>query len=937
MDWRSCKIFKQDIAKFGVLVIFFGIFFVLEMIISSSLVSATWSNNSFNNSLSTEELVFTGNQNITRYLSVPSTINLLTNVFLNISGIRLDAFYTGLNHYFKLDETSGTNAENSHNGLYNATAVGNGIRWSSGILENGLELNGTDTSDQYLEMPNVFLKNYGNFTLSFWMNITDTSPLSMRIFNRNKTEASGITIHYGKNFGGVDVPEIRVNIEKNSTTTAIQSSGLINIADSGARWIHVVVIFNNDTSASSLYINGTLQTTSVNDNTLEPSCDSTKFGRNCASVENHFQGVIDEIGMWNRTLNSTEVDFLYNSGSARDYDEIIVSDYITNPVLEIGNLDGVYEWNSSGTFLTNNRTSNLASVLNSYFSGCSLVEGFCLVPFSFHSDTSGVLQYLDMTFDNIGFLENSQTFNSTTYETKTETFVLNLTYDSSEYDSLNPTANLIYNGTSYSATRSGIGDTITFYKSLTMPDISSQTNKSFYWQVALVNDSGTNYFNSTTQTQTINVASLTLCDDAGGTVVYLNFTFKDEETNTFINVTNDLTDFDYWIGDGSVTSSYLITNSTEHASYAFCFIPADTSIITDLLFKYASTGYPQRTFQYNNQVLSNSTTNQVLYLLGSDDGIYSSFQIVTSEGSPVSGAVVQIERQFSGTWTLVGQENSDSSGLVTFWLNSNYDHRITVSKSGYVTTSVTIRPTQSIYTIILSATGGGYTYNSSIDGVYYTKSPASGILSPGTYDFTFNVSAANGNMENCKLELTNSSGSVLASDTTACTSYGYLSITYTLSAGEDLYGKYYVDMGDGYILLEGDGNWKGLAANVTGKNTLRQFFEFLSDPSNFTENSEEEIRYEYTKFVAFFLILALIVAYANYKTNFDTINPGIFVFGLPFLILFISIAGSLGTSGKGFFFMNNATSWPFFDNYIIAFYSLLLGLGFYFAVSRREG
>ncbi|GAG85298.1 unnamed protein product, partial [marine sediment metagenome] len=165
-----------------------------------------------------------------------------------------------------------------------------------------------------------------------------------------------------------------------------------------------------------------------------------------------------------------------------------------------------------------------------------------------------------------------------------------------------------------------------------------------------------------------NLASLSLCGGAGGSVPYLNFTFKDEGDGSVINASNDLTDFDYWLSGGTVTQSYIVTNSTENPSYAFCFVPADRDVIVDLTFKYSSTGYPLRTSQYNDQTLTNATTNQVLYLLGTADGIYSTIQTTTSLGSPISGVTVVVERQFSGVWTIVEQGVSGTDGASTFWI-----------------------------------------------------------------------------------------------------------------------------------------------------------------------------------------------------------------------------------------------------------------------------
>ena len=126
-----------------------------------------------------------------------------------------------------------------------------------------------------------------------------------------------------------------------------------------------------------------------------------------------------------------------------------------------------------------------------------------------------------------------------------------------------------------------------------------------------------------------------------------------------INATADLATWNYWLGGGSVSKSLLFTNTTENPSYAFC-LNTNQTLHNNLTFQYASTGYPQRVHVRASD-LTNVTTNQVLYLLSSTDGIYSSIQVVDAAGASISGVIVQVERQFSGVWTLIGQDISDSA------------------------------------------------------------------------------------------------------------------------------------------------------------------------------------------------------------------------------------------------------------------------------------
>lgn len=98
-------------------------------------------------------------------------------------------------------------------------------------------------------------------------------------------------------------------------------------------------------------------------------------------------------------------------------------------------------------------------------------------------------------------LENSQTYNATTYESSYESFNINLSYDSSHYSAIS--AVLYYNNTAYPGTKTGSGDDLIFTTSVNVPQVSVISNKTFYWAFALTTSSGTNYFNSTSHNQTI--------------------------------------------------------------------------------------------------------------------------------------------------------------------------------------------------------------------------------------------------------------------------------------------------------------------------------------------------------------------------------------------------------------------------------------------------
>jgi hypothetical protein len=290
-------------------------------------------------------------------------------------------------------------------------------------------------------------------------------------------------------------------------------------------------------------------------------------------------------------------------------------------------------------------------------------------------------------------------------------------------------------------------------------------------------------------------------------------TFADESTLTPLNGSIDTSTWVYYLGDGTVTKSFIFANTSINPNYAFCF-NVNRTLHKTVELHYSLTGYPQRRWD-DTADLTNATTNKILYLLSSSVGLYSIYSVQNQFGTPVTGVYVTAERQISGVWYTLEQGTTDSAGTVTFWLNPNFDHRITFTKSGYTTQQVTIRPSSSTYTVTMTEPSSG-NYNSSLEGITWTYSSNSGqyssqgILLNGTnMSFWFNVTSNLSNIVSCKMELINNISGILNTTTDCTSSGGNLTLTYTMNC--DITTSYrlklYIDSGMGLNVVDADAYW----------------------------------------------------------------------------------------------------------------------------------
>lgn len=83
-----------------------------------------------------------------------------------------------------------------------------------------------------------------------------------------------------------------------------------------AGWFHVVGVY--DGTNVHIYINGSLEDSTPASGNITTSADNVYIGTRL-SAGNDFDGIIDEVGIWNRDLDSTDATTLWNGGAGLAY------------------------------------------------------------------------------------------------------------------------------------------------------------------------------------------------------------------------------------------------------------------------------------------------------------------------------------------------------------------------------------------------------------------------------------------------------------------------------------------------------------------------------------------------------------------------------------------------------------------------------------------
>jgi len=658
--------------------------------------------------------------------------------------------------YYKLDETSGTTADDAAetiDGIANDARIFTSS--VSGIINTGADF--TQGND-YINFGDIsWIDSTDSLTISAWIKFSDISGRDSVIVKSHGTGPDDTVFVLEKisaddfRFTVRDVDDITETVIIDATTYFYTSS-----------FTHIVATANSTTLA--IYVNGSLVNSTIRTggNTFNPNDRNLTFGRYGEYDGYYGDLVLDEVGLWNTDLSAEEANGLYNSGLGLAYGEEGITVILNSP-------EDNYE--------TINRTINFNCSVNNT-NGASQLENVSLLINGtiYQTNSSGAnnVDYLftetldkgswtwnceakdnesnsgtgiQRSFEIKDYVIESETHNTSTFETASEGFSINITANSSLTD-----VDLNYNGTEYDLTQSGS----IWSKTIQVP-LSNFGNLSYRYTLTY---EGAEY-NSSEYYQNVSATNFTQCGDISDD--FLNLTFKDEADLSAINASIPTSNFIYYLGDGTVNKTYTFQNSSDNTEYGFCSNVGGRTLYVDPYVQYKQgSSYPQRIWDVGVQNYTSTVTEQTLYLLSTADGIYVTFQVISASEQPISGVEVTGIRQIDGTTTTVAYGTTDAAGSVTFWLNPDFSHTFTFEKTGYDTETYSVIPTQSSYTITM----GGETAVEPdyIQGISYQVQPYGSFLDEDTnYNFNYTISSSYWTLESYGFDLYFGNGTLIAS------------------------------------------------------------------------------------------------------------------------------------------------------------------------------
>jgi hypothetical protein len=623
--------------------------------------------------------------------------------------------------YYKLDETTGDviDSQGTNDGTNNGATRG-----VTGKINNAFSfLDGdyvTILDESY--KPDVF-------TISLWYNMNDISGWVGDQLISKRQDSSNRFYLMLCNVG--EKNEYRLSFQGNGNSL-IKTFGNIekNV------WVHFVMVF--DEEEIRFYENGEKIYTVTKESTNGINWNGNWY---LGKEDSYYidDGDLDEVGIWDRTLSSTEVENLYNSGDGArpggtnnatttltktisdttlwnvqacdsDGDCSFASSNFTvtldsiAPTIAVSSGNGTQDYGS----LTQNHTinftatdSNLDScwinynstnrsvsctsgVLNSY--SFELVQDLYTATI-YANDTVGNLRASIVNWDYIFFEEGSD-FEDLVFETEFINFQMNIT---TSVNILTASGKLVYNGVENSVTGNCTLGKCVFEEGIDIPLVTSGVyqDRNFYWDLTLFD--GTTNYDLITDEKTQNTSRIYL-EECGGsfTTQTLNFTAYQETNLTMVNPFYIAGTFDFWLGSGNIKRNSSF-NKASTSNLSLCLSPVDRTIYSDAHIEYDYTDenitYIRRNYYLDNSSLTNTSQDIELLLLENSDSTSFIIEVKDQKLSPVEDAYVYIQRYYptDGTFRTVQVAKTDSNGeTIGFYKTETVNYKHLIIQDGVV-------------------------------------------------------------------------------------------------------------------------------------------------------------------------------------------------------------------------------------------------------------
>lgn len=389
----------------GVLIVFLLLSTILLSFLVAGVVEYVVT---FKNGLTEQDIDFNYLTNITRNIDVP--MYSYVNNFTFVLSKNTTLFNINLTHYYNFEQDVDTTlidqvgqADSTHNDTEDPNINGiDGYAWSFD----------RDAVGHYVAIPDdSFPNGTKQRTFNLWV-------------YPHKHSAQMTVWSYGTDFPNQLFQLIYYNVDGK---WRIQTSGVddssFNVSPSWDSWQMLTVTMN--ATRINLYVNGTLTNDRISYVASTHRSGDFAIGKAASGTANYYDGGIDELGVWNRSLSHSEVSDLYNDGVGLFYP---FATYISNNITVYLNNDSIYTYsgNLSDSPEVHINSTKINDIIKSKCDcfNCTISDRNCTIPIKIHAEVNDTLFLKDINLSYAYGIDNcTHSFNIPSNAT-----ALNLSY-----------------------------------------------------------------------------------------------------------------------------------------------------------------------------------------------------------------------------------------------------------------------------------------------------------------------------------------------------------------------------------------------------------------------------------------------------------------------------------------------------------------------------
>ncbi|MDP7179805.1 MAG: PQQ-binding-like beta-propeller repeat protein [Candidatus Woesearchaeota archaeon] len=171
---------------------------------------------------------------------------------------------------------------------YNGTALNGPVINSTGKYTGAIHFDG---DDDHLQIPTITFAN--DFAISFWWNINHDSKYRFAI----SEDSTGSSVKIGHNDDGSNFFVRVINGGSSDTSVSLPSEN---------EW-HYITVVRDSSDKVDLYIDDSTPTRLFSDAAQNGNSVWSVIGRGASDLGQYINGTLDELRIWNRTLNANQV------------------------------------------------------------------------------------------------------------------------------------------------------------------------------------------------------------------------------------------------------------------------------------------------------------------------------------------------------------------------------------------------------------------------------------------------------------------------------------------------------------------------------------------------------------------------------------------------------------------------------------------------------